>query len=185
MDAHSHIGLAGLKIINPDDTLQESVSYLYPGEKYTKGELSGLKGEIACVLGASMIARREIILRSKGFDEDFFLYGEDQDLCLRIRKLGYEIGYIIDASIIHIGGQSERRFTSVDKWRKKVRAEYLFYRKHYLPGTIARIRQIDILKSRWRIATLKLTMPFAKDKRETYEKLTKYEVINRELRHDV
>src|SRR4030042_5833134 len=78
MDANPHIGLAGTKVINPDGTLQESISYRYPGEKYTNNELSGLTGSIACVLGASMIARAEIIKKISGFDEDFFLYGEDQ-----------------------------------------------------------------------------------------------------------
>lgn len=185
MDDHPRIGLAGMKIINPDGTLQESVSYRYPGEKYTRGELSGLNGKIACVLGAGMIAGREIVLKTGGFDEDFFLYGEDQDLCLRIRKLGYEIGYIDDAVVTHLGGQSERQSTSAEKWGKKVRAEYLFYRKHYLPETIARIRQDDLRKAHWRIATLKLTMPFVKDKTKAHEKLTKYEAINREAGYNI
>jgi len=185
MDDHPRIGLAGMKIINPDGTLQESVSYRYPGEKYTRGELSGLKGKIACVLGAGMIAGREIVLKMRGFDEDFFLYGEDQDLCLRIRKSGYEIGYIDDAAVTHLGGQSERQFTSAEKWGKKVRAEYLFYRKHYLPETIARIRQDDLRKAHWRIATLRLVMPFVKDKTKTSEKLIKYEAINREAGYNM
>jgi GT2 family glycosyltransferase len=144
--------------------------------------MSGLSGRIACVLGAGMIARREIILKTGGFDEDFFLYGEDQDLCFRIRKLGYEIGYIDDAVVVHLGGQSERQFTSAERWGKKVKAEYLFYRKHYLPETIARIRQDDLRKARWRIAMLKFTMPFAKDKTKAHEKLIKYEVINGEAK---
>ncbi|MCX5841919.1 MAG: hypothetical protein NTY16_10835, partial [Deltaproteobacteria bacterium] len=85
--------------------------------------------------------------------------------------------------VVHLGGQSERQFTSAERWGKKVRAEYLFYRKHYLPETIARIRQGDLWKARWRIATLKFTMPFAKDKTKAHEKLIRYEVIERELRH--
>ncbi|PKN05481.1 MAG: glycosyltransferase family 2 protein [Deltaproteobacteria bacterium HGW-Deltaproteobacteria-9] len=181
MDDHPRIGLAGMKIINPDGTLQESVSYRYPGEKYTRGELSGLSGQIACVLGAGMMARREIIQEVDGFDEDFFLYGEDQDLCLRIRKRGYDIGYIEKAEVTHLGGQSERQFTSAEKWGKKVRAEYLFYRKHYLPETITRIRRSHLLQAQWRIATLKLTIPFCKDKANMKAKLIKYQVIQDEI----
>ncbi|MFH1081393.1 MAG: glycosyltransferase family 2 protein [Pseudomonadota bacterium] len=181
MDDHPRIGLAGMKIINADGTLQESVSYRYPGEKYTRGELSGLSGEIACVLGAGMMARQEIIQEIDGFDEDFFLYGEDQDLCLRIRKRGYDIGYIEKAEVIHLGGQSERQSTSADKWQKKIRAEYLFYRKHYLPQSIKRIMRIDLLKARWRILTLKLAMPFASDEARSAEKLIKYEIIKAEI----
>lgn len=177
MDGNPHIGLAGTKVINPDGTLQESISYRYPGEKYTTSELSGLKGSIACVLGASMIARSEIIKKIGGFDEDFFLYGEDQDLCLRIRQLGYEIGYNDSAVVVHLGGQSERNFASSDKWRKKILAEYVFYKKHYLPETIGKISRAHLVKAYWRIATLNLTIPFMKNKAKAEDKLTKYRVI--------
>lgn len=175
MDANPHIGLAGTKVINPDGTLQESISYRYPGEKYTTNELSGLTGSIACVLGASMITRSEIIKKIGGFDEDFFLYGEDQDLCLRIRKLGQEIGYNDSAVVVHLGGQSERNFASSDKWRKKILAEYTFYNKHYLPQTIRRITRAHLIKARWRIATLKSSIPFVRNKEKAQEKLLRYQ----------
>ena len=61
MDRHQDIGLAGAKILNPDGSLQESVSWRYPGEKFTRGETAGLAGNIACVLGAFMIARKSLI----------------------------------------------------------------------------------------------------------------------------
>ncbi|MBC8199092.1 MAG: glycosyltransferase family 2 protein [Desulfobacteraceae bacterium] len=182
MDANSHIGLAGTKIINPDGTLQWSVSYKYPGQKHTTNELSELPGNIACVLGASMIARSELVKKIGGFDEDFFLYGEDQDLCLRIRKLGYEIGYIDSATVVHLGGQSEKNSLSSEVWKKKIRAEYIFYRKHYLPKTIKRISRANIIKAWWRIITLKLFMPLAKDKTIAREKLGKYQVIYHEAK---
>ena len=76
MDANPSVGLAGTNIINPDKTPQWSVSYKYPGQKYTTNELSDLPGKIACVLGASMIGRSELIKKIEGFDENFFLYGE-------------------------------------------------------------------------------------------------------------
>lgn len=177
MRQNPHIGLAGARIVNPDRTPQESITYRYPGEKQTRGELPPLPGSIACVLGAGMIARRRMIETIGGFDEDFFLYGEDEDLCLRIRKNGGEIGYIEEAVVIHHGGQSERLTTSAEKWRKKIRAAYLFYSKHYQAGTIARIKRSDRLKARWRLLTLKLTMPFLMDKATAREKQGRYRVI--------
>lgn len=177
MQNHADIGLAGTKILNPDGTLQESVSYRYPGEKYTHGDLPPLKGKIACVLGAAMISRREVIDAVGGFDEDFFLYGEDEDLCLRIRKAGMEIGYIEETAVLHLGGQSERGTVSEDKWRKKVRAEYLFYRKHYSPETVQRIKRADWLKAHWRLLSLGITLPFLKERTRTLEKQGRYRVI--------
>ena len=185
MDANPRVGLAGTKIINPDGTLQESISYRYPGEKYTTDELSELPGSIACVLGASMITRSELIKKIGGFDEDFFLYGEDQDLCLRIRKIGHEIGYTDSAVVIHLGGQSEKDSLSSEVWEKKIHAEYIFYEKHYLPKTIKKISRANIIKAWWRIITLKLFLPFAKEKTKAKEKLGKYQVIYHAIRKSI
>lgn len=160
MDGHRQIGLAGAKILNPDGTLQDSVSYKYPGEKFTSSETAGLKGNIACVLGAFMIARKDLIVEMGGFDEDFFLYGEDQDLCWRIRERGYSIGYIEDAEVFHLGGQSEINTAAPAIFEKKLQAEYLFYSKHYRPETIARIKRTHARKARYRLLTLTLTTFF-------------------------
>ena len=182
MDANPQFGLAGTCLINPDGSLQKSVSWRYPGQKFTRSEMVGLKGNIACVLGASMIARTDLIRRIGGFDEEFTLYGEDQDLCLRIRREGYEIGYINEAVVIHYGGQSERQSVPAEVWKKKTRAEYLFYRKHYLPETIARIRRADMRKARFRLLTLKFTLPFTRDRAQAEGKQTKYRTIYETLK---
>ncbi len=181
LDARPEIGLAGLHILNPDGTDQESVSWRYLSQRYTSGELANLPGVIACVMGAAMIAPRETIFSIGGFDEDYFLYGEDEDLCLRIRTRGLQIGFIEAARVVHYHGQSERKSTSAEVWRKKVRAEYLFYDKHYRPETITRIIRAEMLKARWRIITLQLFLPFMKNKEEMLDKLDKYKVIKEEL----
>lgn len=161
MDENKHIGLAGARILNPDKTVQESVSYRYPGQKHTSGEIANLKGSIACVLGAFMIARKPLIDELGGFDEDFFLYGEDQDLCWRIRQRGYSVGFIEDAEVLHWGGQSEIETTPPALFEKKLKAEYLFYKKHYFPETIHRIKKAQRLKAKYRLITLKLSLLFA------------------------
>ncbi len=184
MDAHPEMGLAGLQILNPDGSNQESVSYRYLSQRYTSGELAALPGKIAAVLGAAMIAPRRAIAAVGGFDEDFFLYGEDEDLCLRLRRRGFQIGYIPGARVLHFHGQSERRSTAAEVWRKKIRAEYLFYHKHYRPETIAKIARMELIKARWRIMTLRFWLPFAKDKNAARQKLAKYSVLVDELRTD-
>jgi hypothetical protein len=175
MDENPAVGLAGTKVVYPDGAMQETISRRYPGEKRTAGELAGLKGAIACVLGASMIARADLIRAIGGFDEDYFLYGEDQELCLRIRQQGFEIGYIGEAVVRHIGGHSER--ASADRWRRKTLAEHIFYRKHYRPETIRKITRESRLKARWRTLTIPLTLPFLRDGEAAREKLVKYRTI--------
>jgi N-acetylglucosaminyl-diphospho-decaprenol L-rhamnosyltransferase len=176
MDENKHIGLAGARILNPDKTVQESVSYRYPGEKYTSGEVDGLKGNIACVLGAFMIARKPLVDEICGFDEDFFLYGEDQDLCWRIRERGYCVGYIEDASVVHLGGQSEIKTTPVTLFEKKLKAEYLFYKKHYFPKTVKRIKKAQSRKAIYRMITLKLSLPFTDNQIAHSNKIECYKI---------
>jgi hypothetical protein len=181
MDAHPEVGLAGLEVLNSDGTKQDSVSLRYLNQRYTSGELTGLPGTIAAVLGAAMIAPRTAITAVGGFDADFFLYGEDEDLCLRLRRRGYQIGYITGARVIHYHGQSERRATPAEVWRRKIRAEYLFYRKHYRPETVAKISRWELIKAQWRLMTLSISLPFAKNKDGLREKIAKYEVLKEEL----
>ena len=169
--------MAGTRLTNPDGSLQESVSRRYPGQRFAGPEMDGMKGAIACVQGSSMIARTELIRRIGGFDEDFSLYGEDQDLCLRVRREGYEIGYIDSVNVVHYGGQSERQSGQAEVWKKKTRAEYLFYRKHYRPQVIGRIRRADLLKACFRIATLTLAMHLIGDRERAEGKRTKYRAI--------
>jgi hypothetical protein len=164
MDSHPDIGLAGATILNPDGSHQPSVSYQYPGQKFAQGETRDLAGSVACVLGAFMIARKSLIDELQGFDEDFFLYGEDQDLAWRIREKGFSIGYIAGADVFHWGGQSETKTPPAEVFTKKLKAEYLFYTKHYSPQTVDRIKRSQRRKAIYRLITLQLTALFARDR---------------------
>ncbi len=177
MEAHPKVGLAGARLVNPDGTPQDSVSCRYPGQKHARGELSGLGGTIACVMGACQIVRAELMRRIGGFDEDFFLYGEDQDLCLRIRREGYDIGYVESAVVVHHGGQSERDAVPLAVWRKKLAAEYLFYAKHYRAETVRRIARAARRRAAWQIALKRIALPFAGNRARADAKLAKYRAV--------
>jgi len=177
MESNPEIGLAGTRILNPDGSFQSSVERHYPGERHSRGELSGLKGDIAWVSGASMIARRSVMREVNGFDERFFLYGEDLDLCLAVRIAGWTIGYIPAALVVHWGGVSERNTLPIDVWKKKFNAEILFYQKHYTDKTIRAIRRATIIQALWRIFTLNLTLSFSKNKEIPLKKLEKYRLM--------
>jgi len=177
MKSNPEVGLAGTRIVNPDGSSQSSIERHYPGERHSRGELSGLNGDIAWVLGASMIVRRSVLRGIGGFDERFFIYGEDLDICLSVRRAGWTIGYISNAVVVHWGGASEQNTLPDELWKKKLDAEFLFYNKHYSKKTIRVIRRANILQALWRIFTLNLTLPFCKNKEVSQEKLDKYKFM--------
>lgn len=181
MESNPSVGIAGCKITNSDGSPQDSVSYRYPGEKRAPGDIAGLPGTIACVLGAAMIVRAEVMNELNGFDEDFFLYGEDQDLCLRARKAGWSIGFIPDAVVAHAGGHSEMDFPSGDVWRKKTLAEMLFYQKHYRRSAVNRICKTNMRRCWWRMVALRLRKFLALAGEGADLKLTKYQTIYQTL----
>lgn len=61
------------------------------------------------VSGACVMLRRDVLERLGGFDEGFFMYGEDKDLCLRVRRAGLEVRFEPDAVAVHHGGASAPR----------------------------------------------------------------------------
>lgn len=179
MNANPEIGLAGTKLLFPDRSFHPSVGDGYPGGRRARKVIPELPGDIAWVLGASMIAPHVIINNLQGFDERFFLYGEEQDLCLRIRKSGLLIGYIPDAIVIHWGGKSEEETPPADLWAKKIKAEYLFYEKHYPEATVRAIRRADRIQAYWRLFSIYMSFPFTKNKGNLKNKAAKYtQVLN-------
>jgi GT2 family glycosyltransferase len=62
--------------------------------------------EVEVLAGAFMMLHKKTIAEVKGFDEDFFMYGEDIDLSYRIKKAGFENYYLGKNSIIHFKGES-------------------------------------------------------------------------------
>jgi len=62
--------------------------------------------DVAAINGAFMMGRRDVLEKIGGFDEAFFMYGDDLDLCIRVRKAGYRIVYDGRHSIVHLKGLS-------------------------------------------------------------------------------
>lgn len=58
------------------------------------------------VSGAAFFVKKEIFNKAGGFDRNFFMYFEDDDLCKRIRKLGYDVLYYPNFAVLHKGGKS-------------------------------------------------------------------------------
>lgn len=58
------------------------------------------------LMGACMMIRREALEETGGFDEGFFLYGEDMDWCLRALRAGWEVALLPDLEAVHMGARS-------------------------------------------------------------------------------
>ena len=61
---------------------------------------------VEAISGAAMLVRHDLLSALGGFEESFLFCGEDVDLCVRARKLGYEVYFLPEAEILHYGGQS-------------------------------------------------------------------------------
>ena len=65
--------------------------------------------EVDVIAGAFMMVKREVLALTGGFDERFFMYGEDIDLSYRIQQLGYKNYYFAGETIVHFKGKSSRK----------------------------------------------------------------------------
>lgn len=120
--AHPQVGLVGPKLINPDGSIQSS-AYLFPSfmmaifRRTPFGKLPAAKRQlqrylmrdwdhndsrpVGWVLGACFLARADQLKKLQGFDEAFFLYVEDTDLCRRFWQIGAEVHYVHTAEMVH------------------------------------------------------------------------------------
>jgi GT2 family glycosyltransferase len=174
MNAHSKFGLIGTRIVNHNDQVEPTAYTHYPRQQQTKADFSQLPGQLATVLGASMVVRREVFERVKGFDEDFFLYGEETDLCLRIRKAGYMIGYCESVTVKHVGSASEKGNPAAEVIRKKKAGKLLFYIKHYPPADVKAMVKHDLWQAKLHLFRLSLLKFFCKLNKRQEQKYQHY-----------
>lgn len=91
------------------------------------------KEKIPCdwVSGAALFIRRELFQKLGGFDENFFMYYEDIDLCRRAKKIGSEVIYFPAVEIRHFGGKSFPK--SADGLQKKYfyNSQDYYFKKHF------------------------------------------------------
>lgn len=80
---------------------QSRINGRYPGAWATARDF-----EIDHPLGACLLIRREAFAAVGGFDESYFLYAEEIDLCRRLRQAGWKSGHIAGAVAVHVGGAS-------------------------------------------------------------------------------
>ncbi|MCE5328887.1 glycosyltransferase [bacterium] len=145
------IGIIGVKTINADNTLQYSCrsfptiarqffeSY-FLFKLFRRSRLFGSyfmtwwdhqsNMEVDWVAGSFMFIRKEVFKLIGGFDEDFFMYSEDTDICFRLKRKGYKNYYFACYDIMHIDSAISSRNMVVRElgiWRSR----RLYFKKNY------------------------------------------------------
>ena len=160
LDAEPSCAVVGPRILDPDGAVQGSAR----GDPDMLTGLFGRTGALRAVLpflpvarrnvvaedavrtgassivvdwlsGACMLVRRDAFLAAGGFDERFFLYWEDADLCRRLRNRGFHVRYVPGATAVHKVGQSSQtaRRSSIRAFHASA---YLYYATHVAPGAL-------------------------------------------------
>ncbi len=157
MTTHPDAGAASCKVLNADGTLQKTcrrgfptpwvaftkisgLSWLFPGTKiFGQYNLTYLNPEevheVDAIGGSFMFIPRKVFVEVGGFDEDYFMYGEDIDICYKIKKAGYKVYYTPQTTAIHFKGESTRR-SSINHTYEFYRAMNVFVDKRYGAGTL-------------------------------------------------
>jgi GT2 family glycosyltransferase len=98
------------------------------------------------VSGACLLTRRDLLETVSGFDENFFMYSEDVDLCLRIRALGAEVLFTPDVEVVHLLGRSAARNRERVLYESH-RSRLYFYQKHHGALPVALLKLYMLLKA--------------------------------------
>ena len=148
MEMHNDVGAAGCRVLLENGELDKACKRSFPNVKNSffrlfhiptnsKDDNYNLNNlpddeiyEIDCLTGAFMFMRAKALDEVGFLDETFFMYGEDIDLCYRIKKAGWKIIYYGESKITHLKGASSK------KQKNKLiyefyRAMYIYYKKHH------------------------------------------------------
>lgn len=186
--AHPECAIAAPMVVNEDGTAQGNVrgdptmltglfgrttllTRLFPSFRLatrnvahadkTGGGLAEIGGEADWVSGACMLVRREPFDAVGGFDEQYFLYWEDADLCRRLRTRGHTIRYVPSARVTHTVGGSSGGAAKPATIREFHRSAYLYYRTHVAGHALARAIALGLLtiRCRWKLAAARMAEP--------------------------
>jgi GT2 family glycosyltransferase len=183
-DAHPEAGAFACKVLNADGSYQDCIrpfptvrsewiaalrlGFLgHISDWFQPGEYVGWKGEtqrtVGWPAGCFILFRGDLLKRLGGFDEQFFYYHEDMDLCNRVWKAGYSVLYTPDASITHLGGQStSKRFPPLGFALDGLVTHYLYFYKHFGKEGAQQSRRVALLSlalRRFGLSVLQIVKP--------------------------
>jgi GT2 family glycosyltransferase len=139
------VAAAGPRLVHPDGSEQRAW-WPFPSPALTWREAVGLErlrtrrpaadGTVDFVVGACLLVRRDTFERLGGFDERFWLYGEEADLCRRIAESGLRVVHVPAARALHVGAASSAALGPAT-FEHFQRGAELFIRKHHGPAGLA------------------------------------------------
>jgi len=169
-DQHPEVGAFGCRVLNPDGSYQESArpfptlrgdwiaaAYLRPlaylSDYFISDQYTGWKGDTERLVdwqsGCCVMFRETLLKRLGGFDEQFFYYYEEVDLCKRVQMAGYPIMFTPDATITHLGGRPTRHFPLAFELDKYI-TRYRYYYKYYGRSGARGCRRVSLASLRIR-----------------------------------
>ncbi|MCL5986637.1 MAG: glycosyltransferase family 2 protein [Actinobacteria bacterium] len=150
MDDNPGVGAVGPRLINSDGSIQHScrnfpsfvdatvhafAGIFFPSNRFSRRyEMMDFDHDkisrVGWVSGACILFRREAFEGVSGFDERYFMYVEDMDICYSLNAAGYSIYYYPDITALHMIGQSSKRasYRMISEFQKSI---FKFYRKRY------------------------------------------------------
>lgn len=154
MKSHPQVGIATSKLIKGNGELDWACRRMEPNPKTSFYRLTGLQyifpkkfgnynvmdksideeTEIDACCGAYMMIPRKAYEAVGGFDESFFMYGEDLDLCRRYREAGFKIWYYPKTMSYHYKGQSSKKASQKSLYAFH-EAMWIYYKKWYYKKT--------------------------------------------------
>jgi GT2 family glycosyltransferase len=197
-DANPDVGALGCRVLNPDLSYQKSAhpiptvrSYLiaalylrflgHLSDAFVADTYVGWAGQTARDVGfqagCCLLLRRHLLQSLGGFDERLFHQFEDADLCFRVWKSGWRVGYIPDAQVIHVGGRRRGRYP-VRVILETQRSRYRFFYKHYGERAARQIRLVSLVGIFVRLAGYSL-VTLVKPSPELNDRLAAYRTLLR------
>jgi len=148
LDNHPSVGLVGPRILEGESHGHFPPRRFYPGEGMIALEPALQRSWIAWLNGCCLMARRDALDKTGGFDEDFFLYQAETDLCLRVRRAGFTLGWVPEVSVDHLHRQSQREQSDFENACGIFEGSSVFWRKHYPSHDVAQMARFQIMLSR-------------------------------------
>ncbi|MCD6352886.1 MAG: glycosyltransferase family 2 protein [Proteobacteria bacterium] len=181
MKVTSQAAVAGGNYLNEDSTPQNSfdnypklfsellnkslLRIVFPAKYPSKKQQYEKPLEVESVIGAAIVLRRSAIEEVGLLDEDYFFFLEETDWCLRMRKEGWKVFHLPEATIYHLQGQSKEK-DPARAWIEYYRSLYLFFKKHRSPLSYITLRILRVLKLclNWIFTLIALILTFGTSK---------------------